>query len=419
MSSRKTTRGQARGGDSGAAGPSAVAAQAQAPTLPDIDALRRRERQARQPAGHPGLPTQSNTQLIQRVASNSASPVEVDMFNSKLDQDRRFNQEALIFERTYREAGKLVQADRLRSLLARMLLQNRSRLHEHHVHPSPPAQQQRKKQERDTSRLPTAQTEDSDSADAAEAEAEGEESTAVHTALMEMIERVISGTASNAHKKLFTYQLLASEELFERVSWMQSQFELGESKAQRDKAKRLGRLLKDCTETLLTMHEDAAPAYERDTGGGGVGTLASSSPQIGISSGGGPLGSSPSQSSSALAGGNLLLRGSARERAASASRDPMKLGGSARVDPSSESRGTFHNQLRTPSDQTEPRYRAGLDNAGETLQRLLETATIDEQQQQGRRGSGERSGQNLEARSRAAQSPRNPKKAGKRKSKKK
>ena len=304
-----------------------------------------------------------------------------------------------------------------------MLLQNRSKLHEHL---SPRAQQQQKQQERDASRLPTVQTEDSDATDAAEAEAEAKETTVESAALLEMMERVISGTASNAHKKLFTYQLVASEQLFERVSMMQHYFENGNSKAERDKAKRLGRLLKDCTETLLTMHEDAAAAYERDAGGGGAGTFASSSPQIGISSASGSLGSSPSKSNSTLGGSNPLLRGSARERAASASRDPTKLGWSARVDTSSESRGTFHNQLRTPPDQAEPRYRVDLDNAGETLQQLLATATddlerttIDKQQQQGRQGSGERSEQNPEARSRAEQSPKHPKKAGKCRYKKK
>ena len=64
------------------------------------------------------------------------------------------------------------------------------------------------------------------------------------------------------------YDLLISEGLFERVTNLQNGFAQSMTKADQDKAKRLARVLHDCNEALLRMHEDAAGVGDMYVGPG-------------------------------------------------------------------------------------------------------------------------------------------------------
>jgi hypothetical protein len=315
--------------------------------------------------------TKDHADLIKRIANNAATPADRELFDQMLIQDSKFHLGAVQCERVYRETGEEAKADRVRAPLARVLLERRSRSF------GSPAQK------RDTSERGGRPGQD----EVTESEAaEAQEMT-------EIIERVLCGTASKAHRKLFTYQLMASEPLFERILELQRVFELKNSKDAQDKAKRLGRLLNDCNEMLLEMHKDAAAANEPNLIGG---TLGSSPPGRDVS---GAIASTSSPSRGSAAGGSGQFNRSPSRAGAPAARDPRAV--------KSVFREHTPSQTRAVAAAAAQRISAGVTNT-------LGQMTLEEQQpgvQADELSGGSR------ARSRAAPSI-NRKKAGKGRSKK-
>jgi hypothetical protein len=309
--------------------------------------------------------------LIKRVANNAATPADRELFDQMLIQNNEFYQGVVQCEGIYREIGEEPKADRVRAHLARVLLERRS-----HSFGSPAQKQDTSEQggrpERD-------EVTESEAAEAQE--------------MTEMIERVLYGTASKAHKKLFTYQLMASEPLFERILELQRFFESKNSKDAQDKAKRLGRLLNHCNEMLLEMHKDAAAANELNLPGGKLG----SSPPGRDVSGASASTSSPS-------------RGSAAEGSGRFKRSPSREGAPAAREPrafNSAFREHTPSQTRAVAAAAAQRISAGVTNT-------LGQMTLEEQQPGVR--ADDRSG-GSRAQSRTAPLT-NRKKAGKGRSKK-
>jgi hypothetical protein len=313
--------------------------------------------------------------LIKRVANNAATRADRELFDKMLNQNNEFHRGVVQCERVYREIGEEPKADRIRAHLARVLLERRSRSF------GSPAQKQ------DTSeRGGRPERDEITESEAAEAQE-----------MTEMVERVLYGTASKAHKKLFTHQLMASEPLFERILELKKVFELRNSKDAQDKAKRLGRLLNDCNEMLLEMHKDAAAANELNLTGE---TLGSSPPGRDVS-GASASTSSPSRGSAA-GGSGQFKRGPSRE-GAPAARDPRAFNSAFREHTPSQTRAV----AAAAAAAAAQRISAGVTNT-------LGQMTLEEQQPGVQ--ADERSG-GSGARSRAAPLT-NRKKAGKGRSKK-
>jgi hypothetical protein len=310
--------------------------------------------------------------LIKRVANNAATPADRESFDQMLIQNNEFHQGVVQCERVYREIGEEAKADRVRAHLARTLLERRSRSF------GSPAQKE------DISERGGRPERDEDTESEA---AEAQEMT-------EMIERVLCGTASKAHKKLFTYQLMASEPLFERILELQRLFESKNAKDAQDKAKRLGRLLNDCNEMLLEMHKDAAAANEMNLLGG---TLRSSPPGRDVS---GASASTSSPSGGSAAGGSGQFKRSPSREGAPAAREPRAFNSAFREHTPS--------QTRAVAAAAAQRISAGMTNT-------LGQMTLGEQQP-GVRADDRPGGSR--AQSRGAAPLTNRKKAGKGRSKK-
>ncbi len=182
-----------------------------------------------------------NTELIQRVANNIATPADMDSLNQKLlDHDTAIYRELQQRQSEYRKEGRVLQADRLRSIIAQVLLHSRS-------HPKGFSEEEEEEGTGD----------DREALEEAKAKKVAA-ATALAQTVAETIERIAHGTASKAQKKEFTYDLLVSEGLFDRVSKLQSIFSESDAKGDQVKAKRLARVLNECDQSLLTIHKDAA-----------------------------------------------------------------------------------------------------------------------------------------------------------------
>ncbi|KAF7512414.1 hypothetical protein GJ744_001349 [Endocarpon pusillum] len=214
-------------------------------------------------------------ELIDRVASNIATPADMDAFTHTLLGGRELTiyQDLRRWERQYREGGQVQKADRLRGLVARVVLHSRS-----HPSDSPPKER----------------VMDHPNQTPQKPEAKNVETAAVALAraMAETIERVAYGTASKAQKTAFIYDVLISEDLFERVSELQNMFAQRPTKADQDKAKRLAQVLHGCNERLLKMHEDAAAARDIDIGSGVLGSSLSGGSRAGTGAAGAGAGAS-------------------------------------------------------------------------------------------------------------------------------
>ena len=183
-----------------------------------------------------------HAELINRMVSNTtATTADSNLFCQSLLQGPSLYRELLYSEKRYRELGQVPKADRVRGLIASVLLHYRSRP----FHSSP------KERNPDNSR----ETPQKD-------EAREVQAGAADQALAETIERILHGTASKAQKTAFTHDLMISEDLFEGITVLKNQLEQAGTKADQDKANRLARLLNYCNQGLLRMHEDAAAAAD-------------------------------------------------------------------------------------------------------------------------------------------------------------
>ncbi|ERF74647.1 hypothetical protein EPUS_00777 [Endocarpon pusillum Z07020] len=206
-------------------------------------------------------------ELIHRVASNIATPADMDLFNHKLlSRELEIYQELRRWEVQYREGGQVEKADRLRGLVARVVLHSRSQ-------PSDFLPKERGTDyPNQTPQKPEASKDET-------------EAVALARAMAETIERVAYGTASKAQKRAFVYDLLISEDLFERVSRVQNLLAQEATKTDQDKAKRLAQVLHSCNERLLKMHQDAAAATDMASGPGLLGSSLSGGGAAGASRG--------------------------------------------------------------------------------------------------------------------------------------
>lgn len=298
--------------------------------------------------------------LIDRVANNTTTPAERESFDQKLGEDLAFHLEVVEWEQRYRDREEDAKADRLRAPMARMLLARRSR---------PPFQQERNHP------APGGRSEQASQAT--------KSSLPLHDDIGLVMERVIGGTASKAQKKLFTYALLANEEMFEQIMGLQKYFESRRPKADQDKAKRLAKVLKGCNKMLLEMHEDAVPDQSSLAG-----ETFGSSPSRGSAAGGSAAGSS-------AAGSSVQFGRSPPRKGGPATRDPAASRTALRADTPSQSRAGS----QIPEGESEkalpswPSMRAAAPAAQQLPVRLtntLEQMRLEEQQQgpQGSEGSG-------------------------------
>ena len=293
---------------------------------------------ARAKAQPSGTSSGNSADLIERVAHNTATMAEKDLFDQKLHDDAKFRQEALRRQVEYHVAGQLACSDRLRALFSRMLLAQRSRF---------PANE----------REPPKSGGRSDQAEAAR----GAFAQSEDEALNEMINRVVAGTASKSQKQAFIHQVMGSEVVFEQVNKLQHLFELEPSKSAQDKAKRLARILRDCNESLLEMHKAAAAVNETNLARATLG----SSPLGGTAARGSPSGGSPLRGNvtgGSAAAGNSQPRRSPAEEGASAIKLPDPFSRAVRAKTSSLSRAGSQGPENNP-DQVQEKGTSARDAA--------------------------------------------------------